>query len=260
MDKQVQPTNIDELNARLKEISAQVLPEGLVFRYVSVDELHEQTLNPRSMPQRMFDQLIQNIKNVGAPESVPLCAYVDNAIEIISGHHRIRASRAAGVKYMIVLMYENLSRSGIQAKQLAHNTIAGTDDPQMVKRIFDQIIEVQAKFEAYVDPRLFDAIPKPVAFTPIDVDMVSMAKTVLIIFLPSQAVDFTVAAEAIMPKSEVDQIYLANREVYDNWIAALKKIREKCDIVATPTAIAEMARLAVKQLETQAENQAQPEA
>lgn len=252
MADQVQPLNLEETNQKLLELSRTIYPEGMRLEYVSLESLHEQDINPRSMPQRMFDQLIDNVKNSGVLESVPLCAYVNNRIEIISGHHRVRAARAAGVKNILVLVYDDITHSRLRSKQLAHNTISGTDDPEMVRRVWSEILDVQAQFEAYVDPRVFNAIPEPVKFTPVDVNVQALVKTVMIIFLPTQALDFAQAVDMINPKGEVDRIYLASKDTYDGWKVALSKVREDCDIVSLPTAIAEMARLAVETLDSRA--------
>jgi hypothetical protein len=249
MAEKVLPGNLDEINQKLADVSAQIFPDGLLLKYVAVDDVREQNINPRSMPQRMMEQLTENIKAVSALESVPLCVYVDKAIEIISGHHRIRAARAAGLKYILVLLYTELPRSRVRSKQLAHNTISGVDDPEMVKRVFEEIADIQARFEAYVDPRILNMMPDPVSFAPIDVNMQDLVKQTLIVFLPSQLVDFKAAVEALLPKTELDQVYLASRESYDAWRSAIRETREVLDIVSIPTAIAEMARLAMKQLE-----------
>jgi|WetSurMetagenome_2_1015567.scaffolds.fasta_scaffold106429_2 hypothetical protein len=238
----------DEVNKTLAELSQQLFPPGLELRYVEVDELREQDVNPRSMPQAMMEQLTRNVQEAGTLESVPLCVQAGGAIQIISGHHRIRAARAAGVKLILVLLYLELAPSRVRAKQLAHNTIAGQDDPELVKRVWSQITDIQARFEAFVDPRIFDDIPKPVRFKPVDVDLQRYAKQVLVLFLSTQASDFQVAVDAIMNKLEVDQIYLASAESYEGWKDALQKVRKDLDIVAVPTAIAEMARLALKAL------------
>lgn len=241
--------NVTEINERLEALSMQIFPEHLRLFYAPLDALREQDINPRSMPQKMFDQLIENIKNTGTLESVPLCVSSNNTLEIISGHHRVRAARAAGLSHVLVLLYTELPQSRVRSKQLAHNTISGSDDPEMVKRIWSEIADIQAKFEAFVDPRIFNSIPEPVKFKPVDVDMQAAAKTVLVVFVPSQAVDFAQAVDAILPKADLDQVYLANAEAYDGWKTAIAKVREECDIVAAPTAIAEMARLAIQMLE-----------
>jgi len=241
----------EALNLVLERVSRMIYPNaGLRLIWLSVDDVREQDINAQSMSKAMFDQLVDNIKNTGAPESLPLLVKVDGGIEIISGHHRTRAIRAAGQKMFLALMYESLDRARIHSKQLAHNSINGTSDPEIVQRIWERITDVQARFEAFIDPRMFDSL-KPISFKPVDVDMQATAKTVLIVFLPTQLQDFDAALDAIMPKSDVDKVYLANRETYEGWRAALLKTRTHLEIVNAPTALAEMARLVIEYLESQ---------
>jgi len=251
MAKEVQ--QVQEINEHLAELSAQVLPPGISLYYAHVDELREQSVNPRSMPQEMMDQLIENISVTGGLESAPLCVLVDDRIEIISGHHRIRAAREAGIEYVLVFLYEKLSPSRIKAKQLAHNTIQGQDDVELVKRVWDEITDIQARFEAFVDPRIFDDIPDSVSFRQVDVDLYEQSKTVLLAFLPIQEMDFEGVIEQIVPQADFDKAYLANREIYDQWKAALQRVRQEVEIVSIPTAVAEMARLAMEALDQRAE-------
>ncbi|NIV38020.1 MAG: ParB N-terminal domain-containing protein [Anaerolineae bacterium] len=247
----------DEINAGLAQLGlAGLLPEGLSLYVADLDELREQDINPRSMPKKMFEQLVENIKDAGGLESIPLCVRVGKQIQIISGHHRVRAARAAEKKRILVLLYDELSVSRIKSKQLAHNTISGEDDPQMVKRVFEAIDELAAKFEAYVDPKIFDLIPQPVKFKPPDVDMAALSKTVLIVFLSAQMLDFRAAVDLIMPKADVDEVYLAQREIYESWREALQRVRDDMEVHSIPTAVAEMARLAVEALEARAEEKA----
>jgi hypothetical protein len=241
--------SIDDINERLAELSQQIFPQGLRLYYALVGDLKEQDVNPQSMPQPMLDQLIDNVRSVGALESVPLCVKRGDDVYIISGHHRIRAARAAGVTHAVVLLYEDLDPSRVKSKQLAHNTISGQSDPELVRRVWQQITDVTARLEAFVDPRRFDDIPQPVRFKPVDVDIGKIAKTVLVVFLASQKMDFDAAVKAILPQTELDTVYLAERETYEAWREAFQKVRSDLDIVSVPTAIAEMARLAIKALE-----------
>ncbi len=247
-------TSPQEINETLKALSAQIYPEGLALKYVGVDDVREQDVNAQSMPKAMFDQLVANIKNTGAPESVPLLVQNGNHIEIISGHHRVRAMRQAGVKNFLALVYESLSRARIHSKQLAHNSIAGASDPELVKRIWERIDDVSARFEAFIDPKIFDNMPAPISFKPIDVDMVSVAKTVMVVFLPTQQMDFDQAIEHILPKTQVDTVYLAHKDSYDAWMQAFKRVRSDLEIVNAPTALAEMARLAIERLDDLADD------
>lgn len=246
---QNQETNsVEHINRILAVLSPLMYPPGLNLMYLSVDDVREQDLNAQSMPHAMFEQLTQNIKDAGTPESVPLLAKTERGIEIVSGHHRIRASRAAEIKMFLGLVYDDLPQSRIFSKQLAHNSIHGTSDPELVRRIWEQIDDVKARFESFIDPRSFEGL-KPVSFTPVDVDMVTASKQVLIVFLPTQKLDFDVALETILPKTEVDAVYLAHRDNFDAFKAALQRVRSDLDIVNAATALVEMGRLALERLD-----------
>ena len=99
---------------------------GLIIAKVPLDKVKEQDINARIMKNEMQDQLTANIKNRGQLESLPFFCLVENQIEIISGHHRVKSARAAGMKEIIAILdVSGLTRSKIAAKQLAHNAISG---------------------------------------------------------------------------------------------------------------------------------------
>ena len=244
MDGQVVgQAEVDRINADLATLSHQIYGPALCLAYMHVDALHEQDMNARSMTQQTMAQLTVNIQDAGVMESVPLCVQVGEEIQIISGHHRVRAARAAGLTYIVVLLYRELDQSRVKAKQLAHNSITGTDNPELIRRIWEDIRDVQARFEAYIDPRLFDDIPKAVSFKPVDVDLHKNTKRYLLLFLSTQAEDFDAAIEQLTRGCQPDAIYLAHMDAFDAWQAAFAKTQEKLDIKSVPTAVAEMARI-----------------
>ena len=73
----------------------QVLSDlGNNLKIVKVDinsELKEQSLNAQTMGKEAFSQLVANVKKRGGLESLPYCVLKDGKIEIVSGHHRVRA-------------------------------------------------------------------------------------------------------------------------------------------------------------------------
>ncbi len=153
--------------------------------------------------------------------------------------------------YLLTIMYLDLPRDRILSKQLAHNSIHGSSDPQLVQQIWSQIQDVQARFESFIDPRDFGSI-SPVSFKPVDVDVQNAVKVVLLMFLPTQHLDYDAALEAVLPKTNVDKVYLASRESYDAWKAALQRVRADMDIVHAATAVAVMAELAMERLDQMA--------
>ena len=72
----------------------------LYIAKVQLADLKEQDINARIMKNEMQDQLTANIKNRGQLESLPLIALMGEKLEIISGHHRVKSAREAGLKEM----------------------------------------------------------------------------------------------------------------------------------------------------------------
>ncbi len=244
--------SVEEVNEQLASLSALILPDNIRLYFAGIDELIEQDVNPQSMPQGMFDQLVDNVKTSGVLESVPLCVKTAKGIEIISGHHRVRAAREAGQTHVLILLYLELAPSRVFSKQIAHNTISGVADPELVRRVFEQIIEVQAQYEAYVDPRVLKVVPDPVKFISVDIDLDALSRTVLITFLSSQVADFEQALEAVkimLPKLELDLVVIGDLSAYDLWREAFLRVRSELEVASVPAALGAMARLALEALD-----------
>lgn len=102
------------------------LDAGLEVWKVNIEQIIEQDLNARAMSKSAFLQLSENIKKRGAFESLPLCAITDKGLELISGHHRVRAARKAEVQEVWVLVdVTDIGRSNLLSKQLSHNSLQG---------------------------------------------------------------------------------------------------------------------------------------
>jgi ParB-like chromosome segregation protein Spo0J len=220
----------------------------LKLEWVRFAELREQDVNANVMPQGMFNALVDNLRKNKLLEGVPLCAVREGSQvkEIVSGHHRIRAAMAAGIDEGLVFVYYGLTTSELIAKQLSHNSIAGSSDPEIVKRLFEQIDELPAKIEAFVDPSLWQSLPEPTKFEQVDVDLFADAKVVTVLFLPVQAEDFRKAIDLVSKDDDV--LYLAHRQQFESFRSAVHEVRKELEIYAYPTAIAEMARLALERL------------
>jgi len=124
------------------------LQNGLAIWKVHVDLLREQDKNARVMSPHKFERLVANIKQDGKLESLPLVMKKADRdeFEIISGHHRVRAARDAGVNELFVLAYEKeLSRDLVKSKQLAHNSLIGVDDEQVLREIYAEIQDLDAR-------------------------------------------------------------------------------------------------------------------
>ena len=221
------------------------LGNGLELWRVHTSSLREQDVNARSMPKAMFERLAQTIARDKRLESLPLCAKTERGLEIISGHHRVRAATAAGIFEMFVLVdVTGLTRSQIAAKQLAHNAIEGQDNDQLLAEIYRQIEDAESKLEAFIDQKLDVELPK-VRIEGLDVEI--DFKTVLLIFLPRVKERLGRALEYLRSYGQrLDGVYVASDSDYAPLEKAVRKINEEWDVRVVADAIGKMADLALQ--------------
>lgn len=203
------------------------LGQGLAIWRAHVDDLHEQALNAQSMTPAMFARLKTTIEGDGRLESLPFCTLASKdpvRIEIISGHHRTRAARAAEVFWVHVLVDETgLDPDRVKAKQLAHNAIAGESEAQLVQRIFESIQDVDARLEAFIQPAA--VTPGPVRLPRLDLDLAY--RTVQLVFLVRQAERWDLAITQLKEDAAlVDgaELHLADMDLAEKWRLACKRL------------------------------------
>jgi ParB-like chromosome segregation protein Spo0J len=221
------------------------LGNGLELWKVPPSALREQDVNARSMPKAMFERLSLTIARDNRLESLPLCAKTDRGLEIISGHHRVRAATAAGLNDLFSIVdVTGLTRSQIAAKQLAHNAIQGQDNDQLLAEIYRQIEDAESKLEAFVDSKLDIEVPR-VKIAELDVAI--GFKTAILIFLPRVKERLDRALEYLRSSGQrLDGVYIAADTDYAPLEKAVKKIHEEYDIRVVADIIGKMADLALQ--------------
>lgn len=189
------------------------------------NELREQDLNARIMSKKAFTQLVKNIKKRGGLESLPYCIEKDGVIEIVSGHHRVRACREAGIIDIPVLLDKsNLSRSQIVAKQLAHNSLVGEDDKNILKQLYDMMDNIDDKLESFIDVDELKESLEPM------VDIISLnenirMKTITFLFTEKEYNDI----EKILEKLEIDNaknVKVCDIEYFDKLVKAIEETKK----------------------------------
>ena len=212
---------------------------GLWICKTHIDNLREQDLNARVMTKEMMEQLSRNLKKRDYMESLPYCAQTKKGIEIISGHHRVRAARMAGFKEIHILLDTNkLRKSEIIARQIAHNSISGIDDKQMLKKLFEQIGDVDLKLEAFLDPvelsiEAVDTIP----LTNINLGLDDF-RNVVLLFLPSQLDSFDDVMNKLSGKE--DKLFVGHMEQFERFKKAVSQTKSLDNIKSISFAISRM--------------------
>lgn len=224
------------------------LENGLELWQVNINDLQEQAINARVMAPDAFKQLSENIKNRGSMESVPLCVLVKKKLEIISGHHRIRAARKAGLALIWVLVdTTNLSRDGIRAKQLAHNSLQGMDNEELVQKILSEIEDVNYRIESFVQPVTVEEMQATLDMATKYLDVVFDTKTAVFVFLPAQY-EVLEQAMAQLRDMGVDEVILAQRKEYEALAESIDKAGETYNIKSAPTILAKMAEIVLEHM------------
>lgn len=202
---------------------------GLVIAKVQIDRVKEQDINARMMKKEMQDQLTANIKNRGQLESLPLLVEKDGTLEIISGHHRIKSARAAGLKEVICIIdCSGLSRSKIASKQLAHNAISGFDDQSTLREIVKMLDDVDDMLESFIGKEIleepleqYDKLMSPA----VQFDF----KNVTFSFLPHQVKDMEALVKNLS-QSAPDIVGVAAYEDAKAFVATLARYQKFSDI------------------------------
>lgn len=123
------------------------------YEKVDLSLIDEAEVNANEMTGEDFATLCDNIGKSGL-SSVPCCYKKDNGrFVMISGHHRLRACKKNHFKKMGILYCEEneLSRDEIIAIQLSHNSLHGSDNISILKKMFEQIQSIDFKKFAHIN-------------------------------------------------------------------------------------------------------------
>jgi hypothetical protein len=221
---------------------------GLVIAKVQIDKVKEQDINARVMKNEMQDQLTANISKRGQLESLPFLVETENRLEIVSGHHRIKSARAAGLKEIVVIIdVSGLSRSQIAAKQLAHNAISGFDDDSTLREIVKMITDVDDMIESFIGKDImeepleqYDKMMSPA----IQFDF----KNVVFAFLPHQLEDMNTLVKNLETTAP-EIIGVASYEQCKSFVETLSKYQKFTDIRNVGAAVHSMVQAANEKMD-----------
>lgn len=213
------------------------------------EDLKEQDVNAQVMSPKDFDRLTENIRTRGALESLPFCAQPggQGEIQIVSGHHRVRAALAAGLTRGPVLLDTSLlTRSQIVAKQIAHNQLVGTSDEDVLKELLRELESVDDWLETGLPQSLMPGHEDRIT---IDLPHADFDwRTVTIVFLPRQLEDFKRLLDSIA--GHQDLVVVAEATAFSAFARATSAFSRLKEIRTAGTAIALLTEIALQELKT----------
>lgn len=221
---------------------------GLLIVKIPLDAVVEQDVNARIMKNEMQDQLTANIAKRGQLESLPYLTEDGNKVRIISGHHRIKSARQAGIKEIYAILdVSGLSRSQEAAKQLAHNAISGFDDQSTLKEIVKMISDVDDMLESYVGKEIlvepmaeFDKLISPA----VQFDF----RTLVFAFLPHQLQNLEALVKEL-EKAGPEIVGVAEYEQGKRFVETLSKYQQFQDVRNLGAAISSMIEAANEKMD-----------
>jgi hypothetical protein len=163
------------------------LPQLNVWvREMDLTKLRYLDRNARYMAPAKFNRLVENIRRDGVPTSVSfVCREDDGGYRILSGNHRTKATIQAGITHALVMGTDDLLTEDQKwAIQLSHNALAGEDDPEMLKELWNEVATVEWKAYAGLDDAALGTI-KPVTVDPLAVPGLDF-QTVQLLMLPDE--------------------------------------------------------------------------
>lgn len=191
---------------------------------VRLGDLKLLTSNARFMTHSEFARLTKNIKNDGQLTSVPFAWRQDDGrYLVLSGNHRVQAAiEALGADHeaFVMLCDDPMPGDRRMAIQLAHNAIAGQDDPAVLKELYEGMESVDWKLYAGLDDKTLELMDE------VKLGGLSEAnlefQTIQLVFLPEERATAEEAwAAAKSEISSVDGVWLGRFEEFSRTLDAL---------------------------------------
>ena len=207
------------------------LYKNLSIWRVHIDSLREQDKNARVMTPEKFERLTENIKLDKRLESLPyVMKFVNPAgseeFQIISGHHRVRTARKAGLEEMVVLVEEgDLTRSQVVSKQLAHNALTGSDDQSILQELYLEIEDIEEKIRSGITDQeiKIDNVQVKVDDLMLDLEY----ENIHMLFLPKSFEKFE---EMIDNLEEDSKVYIADKKEWEGFKDIMQKTSKQFDV------------------------------
>ena len=231
--------------------------EDLYIRWVDVTTLREQDINAQVMQPRHFERLTGNIRKRGSLESLPYCHQPGGTgpIEVISGHHRSRAARAAGLQSIPVIVdTRTMRRSEVIAKQIAHNELMDMPDKDVLAILVAMIDNVDDLIATGLDESQLPTVEPDdtkLAIPHGEFDW----RSATLMFLPHQMEDFKAAITAIANGTDV--VGVATVEQFEEFASAVYAFGRSKDVRNFTVMIALLTDLARREVEQAAREAAE---
>jgi len=219
-------------------------------RVVRLGDLQLLKKNARFMTDAQYSRLKDNIKRDGCLTSAPLVFDIGGKLEVLSGNHRVRAALDAGVeKAAVIEILTPLTDEQKIAIQLSHNAIAGDDDPNVLRELYEGLGFQFQEYSGLTDD----------AFDLDDLDMTVLSvgqpfyEEIVVSFLPEDAKIFTDFLAQVEKKKTDSKRLVGHYKDFNTLFDTLVDVKEHAGVHNAAVALRMMVELAAERLEDLAE-------
>jgi hypothetical protein len=185
--------------------------------------------NARFMTNEQFTRLVRNVATDGGLSSVPLCWWDGERYHILSGHHRTRSAIEAKLKQILILYTDKeMSTSERLAVQLSHNAIAGQDDATLLRELWENITEIDAKSYSGLDDKQLDAL-NDVTLPPLSPATLDY-RQLTFLFLPSELTRLEETFDRALETVSGKNVRVARHAEWDRLLDGMSKVSDSYDV------------------------------
>lgn len=210
-------------------------------RIIEIDpkELKLLKMNARFMRHEEFQRLVANIKQDGQLTSAPFAALdpTDGKYEVLSGNHRVQAAVSARLTSIpCIITDDEMSEEQRIAIQLSHNAIVGQDDPDILKKLYDKILDIDLKEYSGLDDKTLGLLDKASAQAMTEANL--EFQVLNIVYLPKELEE----AQRVIDRAKETvknspNVWLATDEEYDKWLDAQEVVSAAYNVKNVATAM-----------------------
>jgi len=218
---------------------------------VPIEDIAPTEVNANRMDEASFQRLVDNISKSGLSSSIACYKRTDDGkYVIISGNHRYKACVSLGYSTLTIIYAdeEDMTKDEILAVQLSHNSLHGSDDKGILRKLFDEIESID--FKEFSNISVDD-------FKPISIDSVSIVplsehyRVGLILYkrdMEALAELFDLVEEELAIS---ETVFLADGETLtDDFITAMTEVKKQYAIKSTSIAFSKILELAASAIKT----------
>ncbi len=224
------------------------LEERWKFARVPIDLLDDADMNANVMSDEDFNQLVENIGMSGLSSVITCYKKPNGRFTIISGHHRVWACRKKGFATIGVLyaLEEDLTPDEITAIQLSHNSLHGSDDKNILKRLFESIKTVEFKKFAHINIDEIGNLDVGSIASPLEKETFTVS---LVLYNKSMKYFEELVGEVREAIAKSDVVVMAENEPNEElYLKLSKEINRTLEIKSSNIIFSKMLELALMQL------------